>query len=193
MADALSHQKDDVADIVDLHALVSRMRLVSSLDVVTAAEQIILGIIASYGEPNLALHEMHEYVRQGRMDYLVQFGEAARADLARRRAGSERTLGIRCRVFLPSVADLELGATRKRLAWPSAMETATLGKKTRQQMRISLPAFGGAPGTGAGHHGLQIVRDFAGHTHAFRAERRFGLFVAMMRDDLTLSTIGGNT
>ena len=68
---------------------------------------------------------MHEYVRQDRMNYLVQFGEAARADLARRRAGSERTLGIRCRVFLPSVADLELGATRKRLAWPSAMETAT--------------------------------------------------------------------
>ena len=87
MADALSHQKDDVADIVGLHALVSRMRLVSSLDVVEAAEQIILGIIATYQEPNFALHEMHEYVRQGRMNYLVQFGEAARADLTRRRAG----------------------------------------------------------------------------------------------------------
>jgi hypothetical protein len=48
VADALSHQKDDVADIVGLHALVSRMRLVSSLDVVEAAEQIILGIIATY-------------------------------------------------------------------------------------------------------------------------------------------------
>ena len=37
--------------------------------------------------PNLALHEMHEYVRQDRMNYLVQLGEAARADLTRRRAG----------------------------------------------------------------------------------------------------------
>jgi hypothetical protein len=46
VADPLSHQKDDVAD--GLHALVSRMRLVSSLDVVEAAEQIILGIIATY-------------------------------------------------------------------------------------------------------------------------------------------------
>ena len=69
MADALSHQKDDVADIVGLHALVSRMRLVSSLDVVEAAEQIILGIIATYQGPNLALHEMHEYVRQGRINF----------------------------------------------------------------------------------------------------------------------------
>ena len=85
VADALSHQKDEVADMVGLYALVGRMRLVSSLDVVEAAEQIILGIIATYQEPNLALHEMHEYVRQGRMNYLVQFGDAARADLARRR------------------------------------------------------------------------------------------------------------
>jgi len=85
VADALSHQKDDVADMVGLYALVGRMRLVSSLDLVAAAEQIIISIIASYQEPNLGLHEMHEYVRQGRMDYLVQFGEAARADLARRR------------------------------------------------------------------------------------------------------------
>ena len=71
--------------MVGLYALVGRMHLVSSLDVVAAAQQIIIGIIAAYQEPNLALHEIHEYVRQGRMNYLVQFGEAARADLALRR------------------------------------------------------------------------------------------------------------
>ena len=38
------------------------------------------------------------------------------------RSGSSRTIGS---VFLPGVANLQLGATRKRLAWPSAMETAT--------------------------------------------------------------------
>ena len=85
LADALSHQKDDVADMVGLYALVGRMRLVSSPAVVAAADQIILGIIATYQGPNLALHEMHEYVRAGRMNYLVQFGDAARADLAHRR------------------------------------------------------------------------------------------------------------
>jgi hypothetical protein len=83
--DALSHQKDDVADMVGLYALIGRMRLVSSPAVVAAADQIIGGIIATYQGPNLALHEMHEFVRDGRMNFLVQFGEAARADLAGRR------------------------------------------------------------------------------------------------------------
>ena len=85
LGDALSNQKDDIADMDGLYALVGRMRLVSSPAVVAAADQIILGIIATYQEPNLALHEMREYVREGRMNYLVQFGEAARADLAHRR------------------------------------------------------------------------------------------------------------
>jgi len=85
LGDALSHQKDDIADMVGLYALVGRMRLVSSPAVVAAADQIILGIIETYQGPNLALHEMHEYVREGRMNYLVEFGDAARADLAHHR------------------------------------------------------------------------------------------------------------
>jgi len=41
LGDALSHQKDDIADMVGLYALVGRMRLVSSPAVVAAADQII--------------------------------------------------------------------------------------------------------------------------------------------------------
>lgn len=74
LGDALSHQKDDIADMVGLYALVGRMRLVSSPAVVEAADQIILGIIATYQGPNLALHEMLEYVREGRLNYLVRGG-----------------------------------------------------------------------------------------------------------------------
>jgi hypothetical protein len=83
--DALSHQKDDIADMVGLYALVGRMRLVSSPAVVAAADQVLLDIIATYQGPNLTLHEVHEYAREGRMNYLLEFGEAARADLAHRR------------------------------------------------------------------------------------------------------------
>lgn len=84
LADALSHQKDEVAEMVSLYAMVGRMRLVSSPDVVDAADQIIIGIIQVYQERNLALHEVHEYVRMGRLNFLVEFGEAARNDLSRR-------------------------------------------------------------------------------------------------------------
>lgn len=84
LADALSHQKDDVADMVSLYALIGRMRLVSPMTVVDAAEQVAQGIIQTYQEPNRLLHEMIDYMRQGRMNVLVQFGEAARSDLASR-------------------------------------------------------------------------------------------------------------
>lgn len=50
--DALSHQKDDIADMVGLYALVGRMRLVSSPAVVAAADQVLLDIIATYQGPN---------------------------------------------------------------------------------------------------------------------------------------------
>ena len=51
VADARSHQKDDIADMVGLYTLVGRMRLVSSLDVVAAAEQIIVGIPGACARP----------------------------------------------------------------------------------------------------------------------------------------------
>jgi hypothetical protein len=85
LADALGHQKDDVAAVVGLYALVGRMRLVSSPAVVAAADLIIIGIIETYQEPNRTLREMREYVLQGRLNFVEQFGNAARSDLATRR------------------------------------------------------------------------------------------------------------
>ena len=66
------------------HALIGRMRLVSPMTVVDAAEQVAQGIIQTYQEPNRLLHEMIDYMRQGRMNVLVKFGDAARSDLASR-------------------------------------------------------------------------------------------------------------
>ncbi len=84
LGDALTHQKDDIADMVGLYALVGRMRLMSPRPVVTAAEQIIENIIATYLAPNRSLHEMIDYVREGRMNILLAFTEACREDLAQR-------------------------------------------------------------------------------------------------------------
>lgn len=70
--------------MVGLYALVGRMRLMSPRPVVTAAEQIIENIIATYLAPNRSLHEMIDYVREGRMNILLEFTEACREDLAQR-------------------------------------------------------------------------------------------------------------
>ena len=86
LGDALTHQKDDIADMVGLYALVGRMRLMSPRPVVDAAEQVIENIIETYLAPNRSLHEMIAYVKEGRMNILLEFTEACRQDLAERYA-----------------------------------------------------------------------------------------------------------
>jgi hypothetical protein len=80
--DALSHQKEEIADLVRLYALVGRMRLISGREVVVAAKRVEDAIIATYLGPNHTLHEMVELSRKGGLECLEQFGEAARMDLA---------------------------------------------------------------------------------------------------------------
>ena len=84
LGDALSHQKDDVTDMVGLYAMVGRMRLVSSRIVVAAAENVIEHIIETYLAPNQTLHELRTSLREGRIDFLVDFSEACRQDLGTR-------------------------------------------------------------------------------------------------------------
>ena len=50
--DAVSHQKDDVSDLVLLYALVAHMRLISSRPVVDAAELAMEKIVETYLTPN---------------------------------------------------------------------------------------------------------------------------------------------
>ncbi|MCW3477242.1 hypothetical protein [Limobrevibacterium gyesilva] len=82
--DALTHQTDDVTALVRLYAMVGRMRLISDRAVVDAAVRVEDTIIATYLGPNRTLHEMMDYARKGGMDFLNEFGEACRKDLAAR-------------------------------------------------------------------------------------------------------------
>ena len=80
-ADALSHEKDDAAELVQLYALLAKMRLVSSRPVVNAAEQVMVAIGERYLAPNLTLHEIHLLAQKGDMNFLLDFGEACRNEL----------------------------------------------------------------------------------------------------------------
>jgi len=79
--DALSHEKDDVLDMVQLYAIVGRIRLISCDRVVTSAEKTMDSIIDSYLAPNKTLHELRTMMVEGKMDFLVEFSEAARYEL----------------------------------------------------------------------------------------------------------------
>ncbi len=80
--DAVSHQKDDVSDLVLLYALVAHMRLISSRPVVDAAELAMERIVETYLTPNGSLSELRDLARSGAMNFLLDFGEACRAELA---------------------------------------------------------------------------------------------------------------
>jgi len=57
--------------------------LVSPRPVVVAAERTFDTIIETYLGPNRTMHEVLDDVHRGGFDFLIQFGEACREDLAR--------------------------------------------------------------------------------------------------------------
>ena len=81
--DALGRQKDDPAELVKLFALLGRIRLVSPRPVVTAAERTFDTITQAYLGPNRTMHEVLDDVHRGGFNFLIEFGEACRRDLAR--------------------------------------------------------------------------------------------------------------
>ena len=84
LGDALTHQTEDVTGLVRLNAMVGHMQLVSDPTVITAAKRAAETIIETYLGPNRTLHEMMDYAQKGGLDFLTEFGEVCRKDLAAR-------------------------------------------------------------------------------------------------------------
>jgi hypothetical protein len=80
MADAIQHNFQDPGMLIPIYALLSRMRLSSSSDVVVSAEQLIQYIVSTYSEPNLTLEEIQSSAGKGQ-DPLREFSKICRAEL----------------------------------------------------------------------------------------------------------------
>ena len=76
--DALGHQKDEIAELAKLFALLGRIRLVSPRPVVTAAERTFDMIIEAYLGPNRTLHEV--WTTCAEMDSISLLNSARPAD-----------------------------------------------------------------------------------------------------------------
>ena len=75
--DALGHQKDDVADLAKIYALIGRIRLVSARPVITAAERTLDTIVQAYLGPNRSLHEVMDDVHRTASIFLLNSGRSA--------------------------------------------------------------------------------------------------------------------
>ena len=78
-ADALVSERAEIPQLVGLYTLVGRMRILSSDEVVHAAERTGRLIIETYLSPNRAFVDLPEFIDE--MDPLHAFGEACRCEL----------------------------------------------------------------------------------------------------------------
>jgi hypothetical protein len=79
--DALMNSDPQIAELVDLFSMVSRMRVLSRPRTVEAANRIVLTIIDTYFSPNRSVRELHDLIKAGHsIDPLKDFSEAAREE-----------------------------------------------------------------------------------------------------------------
>ena len=76
--DALIHDKLETTGLIDLHALVSRMRIVSSAPVIETAVNVVKVITETYSQPNKSPEEIEAMISNGTVDILQSFSEACR-------------------------------------------------------------------------------------------------------------------
>src|SRR5271166_3662205 len=79
LVDALEHNVVDPKNLVPVYALISRIRLSSSSDVLNAAETVLKTILDTYPQPNLTPEQIRSGSIQGE-DQLRNFSEICRRE-----------------------------------------------------------------------------------------------------------------
>jgi hypothetical protein len=80
-SDALQNRRDDITGLISIYALTGRIRLISSPQVVEAAEIAVRNIVDAYLAPNITMQEMRANWIDRHVDPLRDFSEACRQEL----------------------------------------------------------------------------------------------------------------
>jgi hypothetical protein len=78
--DALIHDKLELSGLIELHTIVSRMRVFSSGAVIENAISVVRVITETYSQPNKSPKEIEEMIENGTIDLLKGFSEACRQE-----------------------------------------------------------------------------------------------------------------
>ncbi len=81
--EALVSNEPQIQEIVVLYGMISRMRVLSSQEIVASAEKIMLTTTETYFGPNKTIRDLHELLKSGTgfADPLRDFAEIAREEL----------------------------------------------------------------------------------------------------------------
>jgi hypothetical protein len=80
LVDALEHNVSDPKNLIPAYALLSRIRLSSSPDVLATAEGVVKDIIGTYAKPNLTPEQIQSRATNGE-DPLRKFSDICRVEL----------------------------------------------------------------------------------------------------------------
>ena len=82
--DAIISSEPKTQELINLYAMISRMRVLSMPRSVACADRVMSTILDTYFQPNRSLRELSTEMKRGRsdsIDVLREFGEAAREEL----------------------------------------------------------------------------------------------------------------
>ena len=82
--DGYEYDKADASKLVNLYALVSRMRVRSSPRIIESADKVCRVIIETYLSPNKSFCDLPQFLDDSTMDPLREFSNACREELRRR-------------------------------------------------------------------------------------------------------------
>jgi len=80
--DAMVSNKVEISMLVRAYALISRMRVLSSSDIVDRADTALRAIVDIYFSPNKTMAELRSEINGGKLDLLRDFSRAAREELS---------------------------------------------------------------------------------------------------------------
>lgn len=85
--DAFTHNLEKPESLLPVFALINRIRLCASREVLAEAERVLTRITDQYFAKNLTVEELRELAHTEQADPLRDFGEACRAELKSLRGG----------------------------------------------------------------------------------------------------------
>jgi hypothetical protein len=80
LVDAMGHNAGDLQKLIPVYALLSRIRLSSSEQVLQKAEQVVKTIVNTYPQPNLTAEQIQSRAVNGQ-DPLTEFSDTCRSEL----------------------------------------------------------------------------------------------------------------
>jgi hypothetical protein len=80
--DAYEHEQAEVSNLVSLYALISKMRILSSRQVIESADHVARVIFETYSKPKEAFRDVLEIVDNKNVNPLRDFGNACREEFS---------------------------------------------------------------------------------------------------------------